>query len=173
MVLFNQVSSRLWAWTTGGDLVKEDLPLGLSFNCLHDSLHQSSWLWVHLSFRVPSSSLVVPPFNVCLLLSPLSSKLQPWLISHFIPHIFLESGFHMTLCKPAMIQCLRITYLFIYFKFIFLFLINLFFIGVQFFNIQNNTQCSSRQMPTSMPIIQSPPPSALLPFQHPLFLFQS
>ena len=29
----------------------------------------------------------------------------------------------------------------------FIFLINLFFIGVQFANIQNNTQCSSRQVP--------------------------
>ena len=38
------------------------------------------------------------------------------------------------------------------------FLINLFFIGVQFVNIQNNTQCSSCQVPTSVPTTQSPPP---------------
>ena len=32
------------------------------------------------------------------------------------------------------------------------FIINLFFIGVQFTNIQNNTQCSSRQVPPSVPV---------------------
>ena len=49
----------------------------------------------------------------------------------------------------------------------FYFIINLFFIGVQFANIQNNTQCSSRQVPPSVPITQSPPPPAHLPFHHP------
>ena len=44
---------------------------------------------------------------------------------------------------------------------LFLFLIiNLFFIGVQFANIQNNTQCSSRQVPPSVPVTNSPPPSS-------------
>ena len=43
-------------------------------------------------------------------------------------------------------------------------IINLFFIGVQFANIQNNTQCSSRQVPPSVPVTQSPHPSAHLPF---------
>ena len=47
------------------------------------------------------------------------------------------------------------------------FIINLFFIGVQFANLQNNTQCSSRQVPPSVPITHSPPPPALLPFHHP------
>ena len=37
-------------------------------------------------------------------------------------------------------------------------IINLFFIGVQFTNIQNNTQCSSRQVPHSVPVTHSPPP---------------
>ncbi|XP_038296041.1 RNA/RNP complex-1-interacting phosphatase homolog isoform X2 [Canis lupus familiaris] len=42
------------------------------------------------------------------------------------------------------------------------FIINLFFIGVQFANIQNNTQCSSRQVPPSVPVTHSPhpPPSS-------------
>ena len=36
------------------------------------------------------------------------------------------------------------------------------FIGVQFANIQNNTQCSSRQVPPSVPVTHSPhrPPSS-------------
>ena len=50
---------------------------------------------------------------------------------------------------------------------LFIFLINLFFIGVQFTNIQNNTQCSSRQVPPSVPVTHSPRPPALLPFHHP------
>ena len=45
--------------------------------------------------------------------------------------------------------------------------INLFFIGVQFANIQNNTQCSSHQVPPSVPATQSPSLPALLPFYHP------
>ena len=40
----------------------------------------------------------------------------------------------------------------------FLIIINLFFIGVQFANIQNNTRCSSRQVPPSVPVTHSPPP---------------
>ena len=36
--------------------------------------------------------------------------------------------------------------------------INLFFIGVQFANISNNTQCSSHQVSTSVPVTQSPQP---------------
>ena len=47
------------------------------------------------------------------------------------------------------------------------FKINLFFIGVQSTNIQNNTQCSSRQVPPSVPVTHSPPPPTLLPFHHP------
>ena len=39
-------------------------------------------------------------------------------------------------------------------KVLFLKIINLFFIGVQFANIQNNTQCSSHQVPTSVPVTQ-------------------
>ena len=46
-------------------------------------------------------------------------------------------------------------------------IINLFFIGVQFANIQKNTQCLSRQVPPSVSATKSPPPPALLPFQHP------
>ena len=34
----------------------------------------------------------------------------------------------------------------------FFLIINLFFIGVQFNNIQNNTRCSSRQVPPSVPV---------------------
>ena len=44
---------------------------------------------------------------------------------------------------------------------------NFIFIGVQFANIQNNTQCSSRQVPPSVPVTHSPPTPALLPFHHP------
>ena len=42
------------------------------------------------------------------------------------------------------------------------FIVNLFFIGVQFTNIQNNTQCSSRQVPPQCPspIHPHPPPSS-------------
>ena len=56
-------------------------------------------------------------------------------------------------------------YLAMFFSFFFL-IINVFFIGVQFANIQNNTQCSSRQVPPSVPITHSPPPP-ILPFPHP------
>ena len=45
----------------------------------------------------------------------------------------------------------------------FFLVINLFFIGVQFPNIQNNTQCSSRQVPPSVPITHSPPRPPPLP----------
>ena len=41
------------------------------------------------------------------------------------------------------------------FGFLFFLMINLFFIGVQFVNIQNNTQCSSHQVPPSVPNTQS------------------
>ena len=40
----------------------------------------------------------------------------------------------------------------------FFFIINLFFIDVQFANLQNNTQCSSHQVPPSVPVTHSPPP---------------
>ena len=40
---------------------------------------------------------------------------------------------------------------------LFFLIINLFFIGIQFANIQNNTQCSSRQVPPSVPVTHSPP----------------
>ena len=48
----------------------------------------------------------------------------------------------------------------------FFLIINLFFIGVQFANIQS-TQCSSRQVPPSVPATPSPSPPVLLPFHHP------
>ena len=40
----------------------------------------------------------------------------------------------------------------------FFLIINLLFIGVQFAHIQNNTQCSSRQVPPSVHVTHSPPP---------------
>ena len=49
----------------------------------------------------------------------------------------------------------------------------IFFIGVQFANIQHKTQCSSRQVPPSLPITQSPQPPAHFPFHYPLFISQS
>ena len=49
----------------------------------------------------------------------------------------------------------------------------IFVIGVRFANIQHNTQCSSRQVPPSVPITHSPPPPAHLPFHYPLFISQS
>ena len=53
----------------------------------------------------------------------------------------------------------------------FIFFINLFFIGVQFANTQNNTQRSSCQVPTSVPITQSPSPPTHLPFPTSTSLF--
>ena len=48
-----------------------------------------------------------------------------------------------------------------YFYYYYFLIINVFFIGVQFANRQNNTQCSSRQVPPSVPITHSPhPPSS-------------
>ena len=44
---------------------------------------------------------------------------------------------------------------------------NLFFIGVQLTNIQNNTQCSSRHGPPSVPFTHSPATPTLLPLKHP------
>ena len=40
----------------------------------------------------------------------------------------------------------------------FFLIINLLFIGVQFAHIQNNTQCSSHQVPPSVPVTHLPPP---------------
>ena len=44
------------------------------------------------------------------------------------------------------------------FAVLFFLIINLCFIGVQFANIQNNTQCSSHQVPPSVPITHHPHP---------------
>ena len=44
---------------------------------------------------------------------------------------------------------------------------NLFFIGVQLTNIQNNTQCSSRQVSPSVPVTHSPPPPTSSPYSTP------
>ena len=49
----------------------------------------------------------------------------------------------------------------------------LFLIGVQFANIQHNIQCSSHQVPPSVPITQLPRPPTHLPFHYPLFVSQS
>ena len=55
--------------------------------------------------------------------------------------------------------------------FSFFLIINLFFIGVQFANIQNNTQCSSRQVPPSVPVTHSPPTPRPPPLPPPLVRF--
>ena len=44
---------------------------------------------------------------------------------------------------------------------------NLFFIGVQLTNIQNNTQCSSRQVSPSVPVTHSPHSSSSSPSSTP------
>ena len=49
----------------------------------------------------------------------------------------------------------------------------IFFIEALFANIQYNTQCSSHQVPSSVPVTQSPQPPANLPFYNPLFVSQS
>ena len=52
----------------------------------------------------------------------------------------------MAFALISILQCRNI------FSHCIIFLINLFFIGVQFTNIQNNIQCSSRQVPPSVPV---------------------
>ena len=49
----------------------------------------------------------------------------------------------------------------------FIFNNNFIFYWCQFANIQNNTHCSFRQVPPSVPITHSPPLPAILPFSHP------
>ena len=63
-----------------------------------------------------------------------------------------------------------VTFIFMSLETFFL-IINLFFIGVQFTNIQNNTQCSSRQVPPLR--ARHPVTPAYLPFHYPLFVSQS
>lgn len=78
-------------------------------------------------------------------------------------HIFLfQNVFYNWFCEVSSSQCSEITLLMSLFLYI-----NIFFIGVQFSNLQNNTQCSFRQVPPSVPVTHSPPPPALLPFHHP------
>ena len=52
--------------------------------------------------------------------------------------------------------------------FFFFLIMNLFFIGVQFANIQNSTQCSSRQVPPSVPVTIHPHPPPSSPSTTPL-----
>ena len=44
-------------------------------------------------------------------------------------------------------------------QYLFFLIINLFFIGVQFANVENNTQCSSRQVPPSQYLMSGFPPT--------------
>ena len=63
------------------------------------------------------------------------------------------------LCRPG------IPHPFFFFKIL--------FIGVQFAAMYHNTQCSSHQVPSSVPITQSPQPPTHFPFHYPLFISQS